>query len=93
MTAEPGLTPRSPGMVVAPVLVTVVPAKTEKLPAAPGVGEICASGAARETPVGPLSATAIAMHNEPSQTAREGFHGYWFLSCYPCCTSLTSLLD
>ena len=35
VTAVPGLTPRSPLMVLGPVLVTVVPARTAKLPAVP----------------------------------------------------------
>src|ERR1700685_4193058 len=35
VTAVPGLTPRFPLMVLGPVLVTVVPARTAKLPAVP----------------------------------------------------------
>jgi hypothetical protein len=35
VTAVPGLTPRSPLMALGPVLVTVVPARTAKLPAVP----------------------------------------------------------
>ena len=44
VTAEPGLTPTSPVMVVFPVLVTVVPAKTAKFAAFP-----------RSTNVGPAA--------------------------------------
>src|ERR1700691_2222969 len=45
VTAVPGLTPRSPLMLLGPVLVTVVPARTAKLPAVP-------------SPTGAVAATA-----------------------------------
>ena len=45
VTAVPGLTPRSPLMVLGPVLVTVCPARTAKLPAVP-------------SPTGAVAATA-----------------------------------
>ena len=44
VTAVPGLTPRFPLIVLGPVLVTVVPARTAKLPAVPrptGPGGLC----------------------------------------------------
>src|SRR5690349_7628637 len=41
--AVPGLTPTSPLAVVGPVLTTVVPARTAKLPAAPSEGAVAAA--------------------------------------------------
>ncbi len=46
VTALPGLTPRFPLMMLAPVLVTVVPARTPKLPAVPRPGAVAASAGA-----------------------------------------------
>src|SRR3972149_7682067 len=44
--ALPGLTPRSPKIVVGPVLVTVWPPRTAKLAAEPSPGAVCAPGIA-----------------------------------------------
>jgi len=41
----PGYSPKSPPMVVGPVLVTVEPPRTAKLPAVPRIGSANASGA------------------------------------------------
>ena len=48
--ALPEATPTSPDTLVAPVLVTVEPARTEKLAAAPSDGEVPASGPGDNTP-------------------------------------------
>ena len=45
MTALPGLTPRSPVMMLEPVLVTVEPPNTAKLCAEPSDGAVCANAA------------------------------------------------
>ncbi len=46
VSAVPGLTPRSPSIFVGPVFVTAWPPRTEKLAAAPRVGELAAGGLA-----------------------------------------------
>jgi hypothetical protein len=63
VTALPGLTPRSPLMTLGPVLVTVVPARTPKLPAVPrptGAVAATAGWAAMNMAMAPAAATGPA---------------------------------
>jgi hypothetical protein len=63
VTAVPGLTPRSPLMTLGPVLVTVCPARTAKLPAVPrptGAVAATAGWAATNTAMAPAAATGPA---------------------------------
>src|SRR3972149_6752387 len=68
----PSSKPTSPLIVdVFPALLISVSAKTAKLFTAPRSGVVSASGAARETSVGPLSATAIARQSDPAKKAKR----------------------
>jgi hypothetical protein len=58
VTAEPGLTPRSPWMTLVPVLVTVVAPRTAKLDSVPSPGAEALSGRA-DTKYGPTNTRAI----------------------------------
>ena len=58
MIALPGLTPTSPLITVEPVLVTVEPARTPKLPAVPRDGACAWLGEVRAAPIRPSTATA-----------------------------------
>jgi len=60
VTAVPGLTPRSPLIALGPVLVTVLPARTAKLPAVPrptGAVAAPAGWEAKNMPIAPAAAT------------------------------------
>jgi len=56
--ALPGLTPTSPLITVEPVLVTVEPARTPKLPAVNKDGACAWLGEVRAAPIRPSTATA-----------------------------------
>jgi hypothetical protein len=63
VTAVPGLTPRSPLIMLRPVLVTVCPARTAKLPAVPSpTGAVAATAgwAAMNMAMAPAAATGPA---------------------------------
>ena len=62
MTALPGLTPRSPLRLVAPVLVTVEEARTANVRAVPSAGAVCANTVFSE--VVERSRTAAIKHEE-----------------------------
>ncbi len=62
--AVPGLTPRSPLMTLAPVLVTALPASTPKLPAVPR--PTVATAAPATDWVAMITATATAMTRHPA---------------------------
>src|SRR3990172_9214042 len=66
--ALPGLTPRSPKMVVGPVLVTVWPPRTAKLAAEPSPGAVCAPGLA----IAPAAARSVADRTIKTSVVRRG---------------------
>src|ERR1700722_6426234 len=74
VTAVPGLTPRSPLMLLGPVLVTVVPARTAKLPAVPrptGAVAAMAGWEAMNMAMAPAAATVRrASQAEPGRRRR-----------------------
>lgn len=77
VTAEPGLTPRSPVTTVAPVLVTVVPARTAKLAAVPsgtggGDAAFAACGVAAKSPMVTIETRMAASHGRTLSRARYG---------------------
>ena len=65
VTALPGLTPRFPLIMLGPVLVTVVAAKTPKLPAVPRPGAVAASAGACVA----TSRATVAAATAPAPTA------------------------
>jgi hypothetical protein len=62
VTAVPGLTPRSPSIVLGPVLVTVLPARTAKLAAVPRFTGAVAAPAGWEAMI---ATTALAAAKPP----------------------------
>ncbi len=84
VTALPGLTPRFPLTMVAPVLVTVEPPRTAKLAAVPSVGAVCCRLIA-SMPGGKAAVRRTAIATRPAAIARRRRGERWPMGGAPIC--------